>query len=103
MKRARFGRAKSLSSSNPHIPHPYDEDEAGVDDMTDTEKSYKVKKSDVLVEAMDYVHATERELHRMQEEITQLKSHLRTMEGWMRPENGNLRTSAHNLNQAPSR
>lgn len=71
--------------------------------MTDTEKSYKVKKSDVLVEAMDYVHATERELHRMQEEINQLKSHIRTMEGWMRPDNNVSRMSVHSLHQAPHR
>lgn len=71
--------------------------------MTDTEKSYKVKKSDVLVEAMDYVHATERELHRMQEEINQLKSHIRTMEGWMRPDNPNQRMNTNNMSHFPSR
>lgn len=71
--------------------------------MTDTEKSYKVKKSDVLVEAMDYVHATERELHRMQEEINQLKSHIRTIEGWVRPEHMNARMVQHNMHQGPNR
>lgn len=71
--------------------------------MTDTEKSYKVKKSDVLVEAMDYVHATERELHRMQEEINQLKSHISTMNEYMRPNNANPRMASHGLNQMPNR
>lgn len=68
--------------------------------MTDTEKTYKVKKSDVLIEAMDYVHATEREMHRMQEEIKQLKSHIRTMEGWMRADQMNQQMVMNNLNQA---
>lgn len=71
--------------------------------MTDTEKSYKVKKSDVLVEAMDYVHATERELHRMQEEINQLKSHISTMNEYMRHNNANPRMASHSLNQMPNR
>jgi hypothetical protein len=92
-----------VSTISPQVSHPYDEDACDVDEMTDTEKSYKVKKSDVLVEAMDYVHATERELHRMQEEITQLKSHIRTMEGWMRPDNTNPRVANNGLSQFPSR
>lgn len=92
-----------MSTIAAQVSHPYDEDAGGVDEMTDTEKSYKVKKSDVLVEAMDYVHATERELHRMQEEINQLKSHIRTMEGWMRPDNTNPRVANNSMSQYPGR
>jgi len=50
--------------------------------------SLKVKKSDVLIEAMNYVHSTEAEMARMREEIRRLNERISMMENWMRKGGG---------------
>jgi len=59
-----------------------DDDDDDADDLDS--RSSKVKKSDVLIEAMNYVHSVEVELRRKDEEITQLNDRIKMMENWMR-------------------
>ena len=55
------------------------------DDAEDVDgRSSKIKKSDVLIEAMNYVHSVEIELRRKDEEINQLTDRIKMMENWMR-------------------
>lgn len=59
-----------------------DDDDDDADDLDS--RSSKVKKSDVLIEAMNYVHSVEVELRRKDEEIAQLNDRIKMMENWMR-------------------
>lgn len=54
------------------------------DDGTERSTSSRVKKSDVLVEAMSYVHTMEREMQRKDEEIQQLHDRISMMENWIK-------------------
>ena len=54
------------------------------DDGTERSTSSRVKKSDVLVEAMSYVHTMEREMQRKDGEIQQLHDRISMMENWIK-------------------
>ncbi|KAK5943146.1 hypothetical protein PMZ80_004152 [Knufia obscura] len=81
LQKTHFGKPCSHTSSRHHTHSP-DEDEDDADDLDS--RSSKVKKSDVLIEAMNYVHSTEMELRRKDEEISQLHDRIKMMETWMR-------------------
>lgn len=74
------------SSIQTHHHHHHDDvtDQDDCDDNADDRASSKVKKSDVLIEAMNYVHSTEAEMVRMRDEIRQLNDRIQMMENWMR-------------------
>ena len=67
------------------MSHAHDEDD---DDDDEDRSSTKVKKSDVLIEAMNYVHAAESEMRRKDDEIQKLNDRVKMMEKWF--QNGPL-------------
>lgn len=75
-------RTASLHARGPAV---VGDDDADIeeDDMLEPTPA-KVKKSDVLVEAMNYVHATESEMRRKDEEIERLNERVKMMESWIR-------------------
>jgi len=62
--------------------HSRTDDEDGENDDMDR-ASLRVKKSDVLIEAMNYVHTTELEMRRKDEEIQKLNDRIKLMESWI--------------------
>lgn len=54
------------------------------DDGAERSTSTRVKKSDVLVEAISYVHNAEREMQRKDEEIRSLHERINMMESWIK-------------------
>jgi len=81
LQKTHYGKTCSHTSSRNHTQSP-DDDDDDLDDMDS--RSSKVKKSDVLIEAMNYVHTTENELRRKDGEIQQLNDRIAMMESWMR-------------------
>lgn len=74
----------SRSGLPPQTSGVQDEDADTDDDTQSRTSSLKVKKSDVLIEAMNYVHATQRELKQKDEQIQQLQERIKMMENWIR-------------------
>lgn len=63
------------------------EDDSDEEDQEPEKTSSKVKKSDVLVEAISYVQTTELEMRRKDEEIERLNEKVKLMENWIRNNN----------------
>jgi len=82
LQKTQFGKPCSHVSSSRGNVNSMDDDDDDADDLDS--RSSKVKKSDVLIEAMNYVHSVEVELRRKDEEITQLNDRIKMMENWMR-------------------
>lgn len=80
--------SSSLHYQNDDIPTDVDPDTYDPDDVSgisnSNSSSLKVKKSDVLTEAMSYVHSSEAEMARMRDEIRRLNDRIAMMENWMR-------------------
>lgn len=84
----------SRSGGQPQPSGSQEEDAETDDDDQSRTSSLKVKKSDVLIEAMNYVHATQRELRQKDEEIEQLQERIKMMESWIRGGHPNQRQFA---------
>jgi len=82
LQKTHFGKPCSHIASSRGNMNSIEDDDDDADDIDG--RSSKVKKSDVLIEAMNYVHSVEVELRRKDEEISQLHDRIKMMENWMR-------------------